>query len=200
MKIKRSKDWWIARARAEGEDPILAGLPEAPSQAAFEEADSLIERCGLSPAWRCEIAGAFQAAVNGAVSDRDMEWWEAVILVDNVAPTPEGGKHWQAVLGQHIEEETRKEEAAVWLATVRGERDFQSDGRVKAVADMRAALLKRVYALLCIGCQLESPTFREPGEDPRSAPWHALRKSHHYSNDRPCQSWPVRRVLSMAEL
>lgn len=55
------------------------------------------------------ILSALQRVYAEARAERDMEWWEAVILVDNVAPTPEGGKHWQAILGQHIEEETRKE-------------------------------------------------------------------------------------------
>lgn len=39
-----------------------------------------------------------------AVKNRDMEWWEALVLVDNVAPTPEAAKDWLLCLSAHERE------------------------------------------------------------------------------------------------
>ena len=41
-------------------------------------------------------------AIAAAVAARDMEWWEAVVLVDSVAPTPEAAKHFVAVVTEHF--------------------------------------------------------------------------------------------------
>ncbi len=42
----------------------------------------------------CLVAGLFTKTLRQAEKDRDMAWWEALALVDNVAPTPEGVKDW----------------------------------------------------------------------------------------------------------
>jgi len=51
-----------------------------------------------------------RAAVAEACKDRDMEWWEALVLVDNVAPTPEAARDWLARLAQCEREEARREQ------------------------------------------------------------------------------------------
>jgi hypothetical protein len=41
--------------------------------------------------------------------DRDMEWWEAVVLVDNVAPEPAAAKQWLLNLAAYEREQVRRE-------------------------------------------------------------------------------------------
>lgn len=54
------------------------------------------------------------AALREAVAQRDMEWWEAVVLVDNVAPEPEAAKRWIAVSQDyHIKQAVAQERAAL---------------------------------------------------------------------------------------
>jgi len=45
------------------------------------------------------------SAIREAVKDRDMEWWQALACVDNVAPTPEAVRAWVLALSKHFEEE-----------------------------------------------------------------------------------------------
>ena len=40
-------------------------------------------------------------------TDRDMDWWQAIVLVDNVAPTPEAAKEWLTKLSKHEQEQVR---------------------------------------------------------------------------------------------
>jgi uncharacterized coiled-coil DUF342 family protein len=53
-----------------------------------------------------------------ALSDRDMEWWEKLCLVDNVAPTPEAVKQWVMDENEYHEKQLRTK-----LAEVEKERD-----------------------------------------------------------------------------
>ena len=48
------------------------------------------------------------AAIREAVAERDFEWWEKLALVDNVAPTPEAVRDWNARLGQREVAEERE--------------------------------------------------------------------------------------------
>lgn len=63
--------------------------------------------------------------------ERDFEWWEQTILVDIVPPTPEGGKHWQAILGQHIQEQRDSE----WVAAVEKVRDRIDSDAARVICD-----------------------------------------------------------------
>lgn len=41
-------------------------------------------------------ATKIESAIREAISDRDIEWWQATALVDNVAPEPQAVRHWIA--------------------------------------------------------------------------------------------------------
>lgn len=61
-----------------------------------------------------ELREIILAALREAVARRDMEWWEAVVLVDSVAPEPEAAKRW-IVTSQdyHIKHAVAQERAAL---------------------------------------------------------------------------------------
>lgn len=62
-----------------------------------------------------QLVSAIAAAITEARKDRDMEWWQAVCLVDTVAPTPEAVKTFLLSLTGYEQAEARKdaiEEAA----------------------------------------------------------------------------------------
>lgn len=61
----------------------------------------------LSVAWAVSVA---LTCVEESRKSRDMEWWEKVVLVDNVPPTPEAAKMWVAQLMEHHVEEARHAE------------------------------------------------------------------------------------------
>ena len=64
---------------------------------------------------RCKVLGSEVAsAIHDAVRDRDMEWWQACALVDNVAPTPEAVKQWIAVSTEHAVQAAVLAEARLW--------------------------------------------------------------------------------------
>lgn len=58
-------------------------------------------------------AARIAEAVESAVKARDMEWWQALALVDSVAPTPEAVKLWKM---QEAEYHTKQAVAAERLA------------------------------------------------------------------------------------
>lgn len=72
----------------------------------------------IPPSGEQWLRSQIQAAIREAVAQRDMEWWEAVVLVDSVAPTPEAAKQWIAVSQDyHIKEAVAQERAALreWM-------------------------------------------------------------------------------------
>ena len=79
-------------------------------------------------------------AIQAAVRDRDMEWWQSRALVDNVATTPEAVKQWIAVETEHAVQKARREtlEEAARAAEQRGIN--WPDGSARACADAIRAL------------------------------------------------------------
>ena len=52
------------------------------------------------------------AELAAAKADRDFEWWQALCLVDNVAPTPLAVKQWLLDVNEYHEKELRDQLAA----------------------------------------------------------------------------------------
>lgn len=56
-----------------------------------------------NPAAFCEIQ--VREAWEAGRKERDFEWWQHVVLVDNVEPTPEAAKAFVVMIGQYGEEQ-----------------------------------------------------------------------------------------------
>lgn len=82
-----------------------------------------------------QLAAILKAAWDAATAARDFEWWEAVVLVDNVAPTPEAAKDYLIHERQyHIEEAVAEKNAE--LAALR----LELEGEKKANALLNAGM------------------------------------------------------------
>ena len=73
-----------------------------------------------------------------AAKDRDFEWWQALCLVDNVAPEPESVKQWLLIESEYHEKELRDQLDA---AKVEGDRlkavianDTENEESARAIA------------------------------------------------------------------
>ena len=52
--------------------------------------------------------------LEGALKDRNIEWWKELALVDNVAPNPKAVKEWLMILSKHeIEQATKEKDAEI---------------------------------------------------------------------------------------
>lgn len=86
--------------------------PESPSEEAYLEAQRVVERCWsyTSDENIARIIGlAIDAAREQGRRDRDMEWWEAIVQVDGVAPSPEAAKKFLLDLATHEQEGAREQ-------------------------------------------------------------------------------------------
>lgn len=72
---------------------------------ALDSAHQQVESLRQQLAGALARAEAAEARITKAIKDRDMEWWEACALVDNVAPEPKAVSQWHAVMCQHSHEE-----------------------------------------------------------------------------------------------
>lgn len=61
----------------------------------------------------CEACQRVWRGVNEALGNRDVEWWEQLALVDNVAPEPKAVKKWVLALAAYEQRELRREIAAL---------------------------------------------------------------------------------------
>lgn len=108
-----------------------------------------------APVWEW-LAGVIAEAEARGARERDMQWWEQTILVDNVASTPEAGKAWAATMQQYAFEQGKaegaREERARFDAVLGEARDameipFYAYGENEAACRFASV----IEALVCAG-------------------------------------------------
>lgn len=87
-------------------------MPE-PTEADRARAREIAGECRCGPAGRCDACRLLYEPIRAALAqarlDRDMEWWQALCLVDVVAPEPAAVKAFVATMDEHGQEMARKE-------------------------------------------------------------------------------------------
>jgi len=97
----------------------------------------------LTPSLEQNVDRMILSVLTRCQAERDMEWWEQLVLVDNVAPTPEAAKAWLLALSAHEQEGARAEQRAADLEkacmTILTERGLSASSRLIASKSVRRA-------------------------------------------------------------
>lgn len=115
-----------------------------------------------------EVEAFVAEKVREAVKDRDMQWWQAVVLVDSVAPTPEAAKKWLLELSKH-EQEAAKWEMFLdfWEETGLGDKPVECDTPTQLMKQFRRAVeweaQREMRERAATLCDRQGEEYGEPG-------------------------------------
>ena len=106
---------------------------------------------------------ARDAEIAEAKRDRDMQWWQAVVLVDSVAPTPEAAKKWLLELSKYEQEAAKREMFLdFWEETGLGDKPVECDTPTQLMKQFRRAVEWEAQREATL-CDRQGEEYGEPG-------------------------------------